>query len=193
MTETAIQAIERKEKPKKARDNGFVPGVLYGKGMDSISVKFDEKKLQRVLQGRSQKAKIIVKVGDETRHCFIQEIQRDLTLNKLIHISMQVVREDQIVKMKVPLTFEGTEKLNEKRLILQPYFSEIELTGPSMDIPEHILVDVANISLGEKITVADLTVKPSVEILDDSEKIIAAITASRVNLPASGEDSDSAN
>ncbi|MGI1659085.1 MAG: hypothetical protein ACRKFN_08925 [Desulfitobacterium sp.] len=33
----AIQAIERNEKPKQARNNGFVPGVLYGKDMDSVN------------------------------------------------------------------------------------------------------------------------------------------------------------
>lgn len=191
MNETAIQAIERNEKPKKARNNGFVPGVLYGKGMDSISVKFDEKKLQKVLQGRSQKAKISVRVGDETKQCFVQEIQRDPKLGRPIHIAMQVVHENQVVKMKVPIIFEGNEKLNEKRLIMQPYFSEIELSGPSVDIPECILVDVANKPLGEKITFGDITVKPSVEILEDPEKIIAAITASRVNLPVSDEASDS--
>ncbi|WP_019849430.1 50S ribosomal protein L25 [Desulfitobacterium sp. PCE1] len=184
MSETAIQAIERKEKPKEVRSKGFVPGVIYGKSMDSISVKFDEKKLNKALQGRSQKAKISVQVGDEIKQCFVQEIQKDITIGKTIHIAMQVVEDDQVVKMKVPIIFNGTESLNEKRLILQPYVSEIELSGPSVDMPEYIAIDVADKPLGEKFTVGDLMVKPSITLFDDPEKIIAAIIGSRVHLPA---------
>lgn len=183
MSEIIIQAMDRTEKPKQARNNGFVPGVIYGKNMDSISVKFDERKLHKALRGRSQKAKISVQVGDETKQCFVQEIQKDITLEKTIHIAMQVVEDDQVVKIKVPVIFNGNEKLNEKRLILQPYISEIELSGPSIDMPEYLAVDVANKSLGEKFSVGDLMVKPSIKILDDPEKIIAAVIGAKVSLP----------
>ncbi|MEA5024314.1 General stress protein CTC [bioreactor metagenome] len=179
MSETAIQAVERKEKPKEVRSKGFVPGVIYGKGMDSISVKFDEKRLNKALQGRSQKAKISVQVAGETKQCFVGEIQKDITSGKTIHISMQVVEDDQVVKMKVPITFGGSEALSERKLIVLPYFSELELTGPSADIPEYVAVDVADKSLGDKITVTDFMVSPSVSVLDDPEKIIAAITGAR--------------
>ncbi len=191
MSETAIQAIERTEKPKQVRKNGFIPGVIYGKDMDSITVKFDEKKLHKILQGRSEKARIPVIIGNETKQCFIEEIQRDPVQRNPIHISMHVVKKDQVIKMKVPIIYNGHEKLAEKRLIFQPYTTEFELTGPSVDIPENIVVDVAEMSLGDKVEVKDISVNPSLTVLEDPEKILAVVTASRTNLPTEDEDSSS--
>ena len=179
MSETAIQAMVRNENPKQARKTGFVPGVIYGKGMESISVKFDERNLLKALRGRSQKAKISVQVGDETKQCFVQEIQKDSVLGKTLHIAMQVVQKDQVVKMKVPIIYNGSEALNERRLIVLPYCTEIELIGPGVDIPDHVAVDVVDKTIGDKIVVGDFIVNPSLKILDDPEKVVAAITAAK--------------
>lgn len=179
MSETAIQALERNENPKQARKNGFVPGVIYGKGMESISVKFDEKTLQKTLRGRSQKAKISVQVGDKTKQCFVQEIQKDSVVGKILHIDMQVVKEDQVVKMKVPVVFNGSEALAERKLIILPYCNEIELMGPSVDIPEYVTVDVADKTIGDKVAVGDFIVNSSLKVMDDPEKVVAAITAAK--------------
>jgi len=177
MSEPVIEALKRTEKPKQVRRNGFIPGVIYGKGMDSISVKFDEQKLHKALQGHSSKAKISVQLENEMKHCFIQEIQRDTVKGKTLHIALHEVKDDEIVKVKVPIFYSGLEELDVKRLILQPYLTEIELSGRSADIPEYIPIDVAHMPLGTKITVGDLQINPTLKILEEPEKMVAVVTA----------------
>lgn len=189
MSEATIQAIPRTEKPKKVRQEGFVPGVIYGKDMGSMSVKFDEKKLHKILQGRTESARVSVIVGDETKQCFIEEIQRDPVHRKPIHISMHVVKKDQVVRIKVPIFYSGHEKLANKRLILQPYATEFELSGPSVDIPEGITVDVSEMSLGDRVETKDISVKSTLTVLEEPDKIFAVVTAAK-NAPTPDEEGE---
>ncbi|MCR4436320.1 MAG: 50S ribosomal protein L25 [Clostridiales bacterium] len=179
MSDSFIRAIERNEKPGQVRKNGFVPGVIYGKGMSSRSVKFDEKTLKRLLRGHTKNAKICVKMGEEVKQCLMKEIQKDPITAKILHIEMQAVHENDVVKLKVPILFNGREKLAERQHILQVFVSEVEIAGQAANMPEFVSVDVENKKLGDKITVEDIFVEPSVKIVDDPKEIYAVVTMAK--------------
>jgi len=179
MSTRLLEALPRTEKPKKVRNEGFVPGVIYGKGMDSLSVKFTENKLQNIL--RNAKMKVSVQVGEDVKSCFIREIQKDPVTHKVIHVSLQVVREDEIVRLSVPLVFANHEELTDRKLYLQTYLTEAELSGPSAAIPEAITIDVGSKDLGDRITAEDLQalIPENVKLMDDPETLYAVITAAK--------------
>jgi len=177
MTDYEIRAIERKEKPALVRRNGFIPGVIYGRNFKSENVKFDEKKFLKFLHSYSHKGKIKVKLHDDIRLCLIKEIQRDPVLGKIIHVSMQVVSEEDIVRQKVPIIFQGRDKLASKKQTLQIFTSEVEISGKAAEIPEAIYIDLNDRKIGDEITVADIVVGPSLKVMDDPNKIYAVVSS----------------
>ncbi|TDT52030.1 50S ribosomal protein L25 [Fonticella tunisiensis] len=179
MSDAVIRAIERTEKPNRARKDGFVPGVIYGKGISSKSVKFEAEKLKRLLRGCNKNGKIGVKIEEEIKQCVIKEIQKDPLTGNILHIELQIVNENDIVKLKVPVAFNGQDRLQERKELLQIFIPEVEVTGRAADIPGVISVNVENKKSGDKIYIKDISLGSKIKIENDPDEIIAVVTEAK--------------
>jgi len=177
MSESIICAIERTEKPNKARKQGFIPGVVYGKDMASKSVKLEQKELKRLLQGHTKNTKVGVKIGNEVKQCIIKEVQKDPVNGQILHVEMQTIHNDDLIRLKLPIVFHGKEKLSGRQQLVQEYISEVEVMGKADIIPEFVSVDVGDRKSGDKITVKDIRVGDGIKVLDNESEIFAVITA----------------
>lgn len=177
MSESIIYANERTEKINKLRREGFVPGVLNSKGMNSKSIKLSEKEVIKLLHEHAKNAEVSVKVGDQVNHCIIKEIQREPIKGKIIHIDLQAIHDDDVIRLKVPVIFNGKEKLGIVHEILQEYVSEVEIMGKAACLPQSLTVDIGDKKYGDKITVKDIPVEDGIKILNDKKEVIAVVTA----------------
>jgi len=185
MNESVIYAVERSEKPNQARRNGFVPGVIYGKGIESTNIKLDQKELRKLLLRHARNTKVMVKLGNDVRHCIIKEVQKDSVNDQILHVGLQAIHSDDTIRLKVPVVFQGKEKLGARQLLLQELFTEVEVSGKAADMPEFVSVDVEDKILGDKITVRDIRVGDGIKILDDENEIIAVVSAMKAYSEAS--------
>jgi large subunit ribosomal protein L25 len=181
MSESIISAIERTEKPNKSRKEGFVPGVIYGKDTDPKSVKLEQKEFIRLLHGHAKNSKISVKVGNEVKQCILKEIQRDPVNGKILHVELQAIHGDDIIRLKTPIVFHEREKLAGRQLLLQEYMSEVEIMGKAAIMPEFVSINVGDRKSGDKITVKDIQVGADIKVLVDENEILALITAVKEN------------
>ncbi|MDD4570627.1 MAG: 50S ribosomal protein L25 [Tepidanaerobacteraceae bacterium] len=177
MSESVICAVERAEKPNKVRKQGFIPGVVYGKDIKSTSIKLDQKEYKKLLQGHAKNTKVRVKLGNEVKHCIIKEVQKDSVNGQILHVELQTIHSDDIIRLKVPIVFHGKEKLAIKQQLLQELIPEVEIMGKVADMPEFVCIDVGNRKLGDKITVKDIQIGNGIKIIDDESEILAVITA----------------
>jgi len=197
MSEAVICAQERTEKARQARRKGFIPGVVYGKGIESVSIKMDQKEFRRALQGRPKTSRISLKLGDDVKNCIIKEIQKDPINGQILHVDLQTIHSDDIIRLRVPVVFHGKEKLAANQLLIQEFITEVEISGKAADLPEFISIDVGSRKLGDKITVGDLTVGEGIKILEDADEILAVVSAATMEAkaeseaePAGGEESE---
>ena len=175
MEEIILNAMERDEKPKKARREGFVPGVLNGPGANSTSVKFQSAELDRVIAKHGTNTKLWVKLDNEKKYGFIKEVQRHPVEEKVMHISIQLVEKDQKVKRLLPITFNGQTKLEHRLLMLQILKPDIEVEGVVTQIPDEIIADVSKKNFNDDITAADFNITADVKILDPQEAVYAVV------------------
>ena len=190
MSESVDCDLERTEKDQKARTEGFIPGVVYGKGVESVSIKLDQKDFRRAFQGRPMTSVFKLKLGDEVKNCIIKEIQRHPIKGEILHIDLQAIDKDEIIRLKVPVVFEGKEKLASNRYLLQEFINEVEIMVKAADIPELISVDVGNRELGDKITISDLPIGDDIKVLHDEDEILAVVSAAKVDSEAASEAAD---
>ena len=177
MQETSLKAMERSEKPNKVRKAGFTPGVLNSPGTTSISVKFESAALNRVISKHGSKAKIWVDLGNEKKFGFIKEIQKHPVEGKIIHVVIQMVSQDQEVKMQLPITFHGNGELEHKLLQIHVCKAEVELVGKVALMPSAVVVDVSEKESGDNITAVDFRLPPEIMIHDAENEIYAVIKA----------------
>ena len=180
MDKTPIEAFERNEKPHVTRREGFLPAVIYGAGIEgSIPIKIQFSVMKKLLSRRGKNSKIWVKLGDNVKYTLIKDIARNPLTGNVIHMDLQAIKEDELLKVKVPLAFEGREKLESRGKFLETVVSELEVTGKAKDLPESIIIHVGDKEAGERITVADLQAEKPYKFDDPADKMVAIIAEKR--------------
>lgn len=178
MEETILNAFERTEKLKKVRAAGFIPGVLSGDSISkATSVQFNAVDLNKILAKRGSSAKLWIKYDSIKKFGFIKEVQRHPVEGKVIHVEIQLLAQNQEIKMQVPITFHGRSELERKRLLLQVQKPEIEVLGKADLIPDVVIVNVSNKEQGDTVTLKDLELDPQLQAQDREDETYAVITS----------------
>lgn len=182
MAQTALNVLERTEKPNVSRRNGFIPGAIFGAGIDKgVSIKFEAPQFERILKKQATNARLQLVMGDTDTFCLVKEVQRHVISGKILHVDFQAVSKDENVKLKIPLIYEGTEQLEANGLMLLVNETDVELEGPLNLLPESITVEVGDKSIGDKILADDFDMDSKVKASRaDEDKILAVIVAHKV-------------
>ncbi|MGZ4317274.1 MAG: 50S ribosomal protein L25 [Gaiellaceae bacterium] len=165
------------------RKQGFIPGVLYGKGKGSYAICVPERELRRVLTGAGGLHAIldVVLEGQATTHASIlKDYQQDPIRGHISHIDLQEVRLDQPIQASVTVQLIGEPAGVKEGGVLSQVQREINVEALPMEIPEHIDLDVSGMAIGDSLRLADLAPVEGVTYLDDPEETVLA----SVGLPA---------
>jgi large subunit ribosomal protein L25 len=168
---------------RRLRKEGFIPGVLYGKGKGSYAICVPERDLRRVLTGAGGLHAIldVVLEGQSTTHASIlKDYQQDPIRGHISHIDLQEVRLDQPIHASVTVQLVGEPVGTKEGGVLSQVQREINVEALPMEIPEHIDLDVSEMAIGDTLRLADLPPMEGVTYLDDPEETVLA----SVGLPA---------
>jgi large subunit ribosomal protein L25 len=168
---------------RRLRKQGFIPGVLYGKGKSSYAISVPERDLRRVLTGAGGLHAIldVVLEGQATTHASIlKDYQQDPIRGHISHIDLQEVRLDQPIQASVTVQLIGEPAGVKEGGVLSQVQREINVEALPMEIPEHIDLDVTGMAIGDTLRLADLAPIEGVTYLDDPEETVLA----SVGLPA---------
>jgi len=168
---------------RRLRKQGFIPGVLYGKGKGSYAICVPERELRRVLTGAGGLHAIldVVLEGQATTHASIlKDYQQDPIRGHISHIDLQEVRLDQPIQASVTVQLIGEPAGVKEGGVLSQIQREINVEALPMEIPEHIDLDVTGMAIGDTLRLVDLAPVEGVTYLDDPEETVLA----SVGLPA---------
>ncbi|MFD3156629.1 50S ribosomal protein L25 [Haloimpatiens sp. FM7330] len=172
-----INAMRREEKGKKARKNGYIPGVIYGKDIeDNSPVKFKKAEMLKIIKAEGDNAKLLIKLDGEEKYAIIKKIQRNpLNSEEIYNIDIQVVLKDEEIKQSIPVIFTGKRLLQSKGLSLQTVLPQIQVIAKAIDIPKNIIIDVGQKNNGESIKAKEIEMCDDVKIVEEPEAVIASI------------------
>ncbi|MFO1142572.1 MAG: 50S ribosomal protein L25 [Amaricoccus sp.] len=116
MAETPVlEAVARtgtgKGAARQARREGFVPGVIYGGGVDPqpISVKFNTL-FKQLKQGRFLSTLINVKVDGQDNTVICRAVQRDVVKDLPTHVDFLRLTDRTRIALHIPLEFINRDK-----------------------------------------------------------------------------------
>ena len=177
MSELAFKVEEKlaNEKAKAIRRNGQTPGVIYGEFLDNpISIKIANTQLPKILKTHLTSSVVSLEVNNDVKNCVIKDIQKDM-YGKIIHVDFQYVKANEVIKLKVPVTFEGQTALETNRLVLETFASEIEVQGAVEKLPEKIDIDVSDKKFEDKILAKDVTLPEGVHLVTAEDTLLALV------------------
>ncbi len=194
MQNVELEAVLRtpgKNAARKLKEKGYIPAILYGKGMESIPLAVETGKLRTIVQKHGRNVLLNLIVNGATHQAILKDEQKDELTGKLIHIDFQRVSMNEKVEAAVPLKFEGVGIIESKGLLVQHQKWELNVEALPTDIPEEIVVDVSNLDIGDAILVKDVVVPEGVEKVDDADEVILTVVVPK-NADVAEEESTEA-
>lgn len=173
---------ERREvigkKVKLLRNEGKLPGIIYGKSTESIPIILDLKEATKILKATSSSSLLTINIDGEEFSTLVRERQRDFIRGNYLHVDFLSVSLTEKVRAKVNIVAEGeAPALNDIETLLTSGLDQIEVESLPQDLPEKFTVDLSSLEeVGDGIYVRDLEIPPNVELLADPDEMIVVIT-----------------
>lgn len=168
---------------RRLRAAGRIPAVVYGHGIEGISISVDGRELRHALSGSSGSNQLLqLKVGSDTHLAMARVLQRHPVRHTVVHVDFQVVRRDEVISADVPVVLVGEARAVEleKGIIEQPLTS-LSVNATPGRIPDSIEIDITDLAVGEGIRVGDLKLPSGVTTdVADEEIVVIASTSSVV-------------
>ncbi|HCS73897.1 MAG TPA: 50S ribosomal protein L25 [Clostridiales bacterium] len=179
MIKAEIRSSVNRKNAGKLRREGYVPGVIYSRGKETISIQIDKNELQRFLSKHGSSGAIDVELEGSTVPVLIKETQNDIIKGDVLHIDLQQLSADTKVKLRVPISIQGREEAESLDAVMQQQTMDIELQCLPKYIPQVIRLDVSQLKFGENITIGDLDIAKddNYEILSDLGEVIVSLIA----------------
>lgn len=168
----------RKESVKEVRNANMVPGIVYGKKIDTLVVKVEEKLIKNALNEFGKSKTFKVELDGKTHTVYLKEVQLDAYRgNKIIHFDLQKVSEKDKMITHIPVVALHKDAVEKRKLFVQIVSTTIETEyGVGKGITSFD-IDVSNFNAGDAVYVKDLVAKASkdLRILEDPEKMVLIV------------------
>lgn len=183
MDKIVIQATRRNVTGKKVgalRRNGQLPGIMYGRHVESTPILMDMREASKALYKMSASSIVTVVLDGKEYPSLVREKQRNYILGTLKHVDFQVVSMKEKIRTMVTVELIGISPAvkNMNGVVVQN-LNEIEVEALPQDLPERLELDLSVLeNIGDSMLVKDLKVAGDVAILTDLEEAVVVITGS---------------
>lgn len=172
---------KRVEKINKIRNAGFVPGVLYGKKIDSTSIQTEYKELFETYKTYGKSKTFKVKLDNKTHDVYLKDIQLDtFKPTNVIHFSLLKVTASDTMHAEIPVHPVGKNEVERKGLVLQVVIPTLEVEFPVGAGVNSIDVDVSHLDAGHAVHVKDLILPEGFKLHLDPEAVVVNAAYPRV-------------
>jgi large subunit ribosomal protein L25 len=176
-------AVESRSKTGKGisrqlRVKGLMPGIVYGKGMDPEPVSLSPKELLAAIAGEGGHNNLLTLKGSDSLNgkvVIVADLFRDPIKGTPLHVDLHKINLGENIKVAVPINIVGTAPGVVAGGLLDIAKHTIEVECLPTRIPEHIDVDVSDLTIGHSIHVSELVAPSDVKILDDSRAAVVSI------------------
>ena len=177
-----LKAEKRKilgKNTKHIKREGKIPAVIFGKGMESVSLSLGYNEFDKTFKKAGETDLIDIEADNEKFKVLIKDVQNDPVSGKFIHVGFY--KPDLTIKTEaqVPVTVIGEENndliKNGTGIALQ-LLQEITVEALPQDIPHEFTIDVSSLSeIGQGVTISQLEYdreKVSIPDIDPEEMVV---------------------
>ncbi|MCX5751183.1 MAG: 50S ribosomal protein L25 [Candidatus Saganbacteria bacterium] len=185
MEQVSLEAQIRKIKGKACkvlRSQGLVPAVVYGRGMESLSIEINAKAFAKVISTSAGSNVIItLKISDNGKSKDVAVITHGLEINhitdQITHIDFHQIIMTEKIKTKVKIEVSGeSEGVKHEAGVLVHGLREVEVECLPADIPEKFEINISALKLNDSLHVSDLVIPKDIVILAKLEEMIVFIS-----------------
>ena len=163
---------------RQLRSKGLIPAVVYGKGMETVPVTVNPKELAVAISGEGGQNRLITLKGGgslDGNVIIVADLLKDPMKGTLRHVDLHKIDLAQKVRVEVAISLVGTAAGVKEGGLLDFAMHSVEVECLPHAIPEHIDVDVTDLTIGHSIHVGDLKLPVGVKVLEDAKASIVSV------------------
>lgn len=180
-----------KKDAKKQRKEGRVPCVIYG-GKEQKHFSLDQKDFKKIIF-TPEVFIIKIELDGKTFETILQDIQYHPVTDIVLHADFLELIPGKHVTLAIPVHLEGTAPGIIKGGRLQLKLRKIRVKGLVEDMPEHIVLNISDLDIGNSIKVKDLPGE-KLQFLEPANAVVVSVKAARgvseEELAAEGEEGE---
>ena len=168
---------------KRMRDQGAVPGVIYGSHMKPINITVGVKELEKALHSATSENVLVDLSLEEdgktnNRLTLIQEVQHHPYKDTILHIDFHEVLATEKLRTSVPVRPIGEPAgVKTGGGVFEFVMRELHVECLPQDLPDLIEVNVEKMEIGSSIHVGEITPPNGVVLLDDKGQTVFLVAA----------------
>ncbi|OGR25731.1 MAG: 50S ribosomal protein L25/general stress protein Ctc [Desulfuromonadaceae bacterium GWB2_53_15] len=163
---------------RQLRIKEMVPGVVYGKGMDPVSVSIKHRDLQAAMAGEGGQNNLITLVGGgslDQSMAIIADLQRDVLKGTFKHVDLHQVNMSEKLRVTVPVVLKGTAAGVKEGGLLDFAHHELHVECLPGNIPDHIEINITELKIAQSIHVNEIPLPEGVKLLDNPKTPVVSI------------------
>ena len=183
---TDLRRDAGKERNRKRLARGKVPGVIYGKKLETRMLEFERRELEKFLvtaRRGTVVARLNIRDGAAAKEAYavLKEAQSDPRTDRVIHVDFYEVAQGKTFRIEVPVRVRGKAAGIEQGGILEIVARSLEVLCTPDSVPEQIEIDVSGLEIGDALHLGDVAFPPGVSPVEKDRKMtIASVHAPRV-------------
>jgi large subunit ribosomal protein L25 len=177
--ETPVLVAKKRDKlgsrySKRLRAAGQLPANLYTPGNAPVAISLPEHETIYALKKGAHVLELTFEDGGKDT-VLVKDLQFGYLGDNVIHIDLAHVDLDQVVTVKIHLSFIGTpEALKKPGFILVHDMPEIEVSCKVRDIPGEIKIDLSTLT-GETLTIGQLKLPAGSTAVADKNAVVCRV------------------
>ena len=163
---------------RRLRNADMVPGVVYGKGLDPVTVSIKYRDLQDAISGAGGQNNLITLVGGgslDQNIAIVADIQRDAIKRTFKHVDLHRINPNEKLRVTVPVVLTGTAIGVKEGGLLDLAHHELHIECLPGNIPDCLTIDVSDLKIAHSIHVSDIPLPEGIVILDQPKIPVVSV------------------
>lgn len=175
----SVSMRDTKQTRAQLAKEGLIPAVVYGPGMEPLTISVLETDFGKVFHRAGTSQVITLEIGKDTNPTLVHEVQHNPVSGRVAHVDFYHITKGHKVSAPIPLVFVGVS-LGVKDLggTLVTHMREIEVEGLPEKLPASIEIDLAVLKeFGDEIKVSDIALASDVNPLVQADMVVVSLLA----------------
>ena len=183
---------------RRIRREDRIPAVVYGQGMEPLSISVNRRDLRIALSGTAGMNTILdLTVNGDVYPAIVKEVQRHPVRRTVAHVDFIQIDLTEEITVSVPVRLEGEAKqVAMNNGLVDQQMMEIQVRTTPRNIPDELVIDINELTVDTVLTVADVDLPSGVTAVSAEDQTVVTVVTLRVAAeePAAeegeGEESD---
>lgn len=157
---------------RKLRQTGLVPAILYGHGETNVNLAISKDVVNRVVRHGT---KMLALTGAVQDTALLREVQWDAFGIDILHVDLARVSRDETVDVTLPVELHGEAPGLSEGGQLKFTTHELHIRCPAGSIPEHLVVSLSNLRLGQSIHANEVSLPEGATMVTPASVVVVQI------------------